>query len=134
METENNTPQTAPQTDAERYPLIVNSLYRGCVERICQAHEMMIENAGGAHNLKSTPLIQLARAGHLNADFMLAHFAGIFDKNSPLSSGQRRLVKAILTEAAQRMAAIKTAALQEEARKKAEAEAKQKEGGEDGGR
>lgn len=112
MET-NNTTQAAQATgeknstaDAERYPLIVSPIYRRCVEDVIKHVQTTIDGLGGAGNLKSSPLTQLAKAGNLNADFMLRHFAGIFDHNSPLSSGQRRAVKAILTDAAGRMAMI----------------------------
>ncbi len=64
---------------------------------------------GGVESLKSSPITQLAKAGNLNADFMLRHFAGIFDKTSPLPSGVRRAVRAILTDAAQKMAQMKEA-------------------------
>lgn len=109
MET-NNTTQAAQATeknstaDAERYPLIVSPIYRRCVEDVIKHVQTTIDGLGGTGNLKSSPLTQLAKSGNLNADFMLRHFAGIFDHNSPLSSGQRRAVKAILTDAAGRMA------------------------------
>lgn len=110
---ENNTTPQADQTtekkqttDAERYPLIKSPIYRRCVEDVLKHVHMTIASLGGANNLKNSPLTQLAKAGNLNADFMLRHFAGIFDHNSPLSSGQRRAVKAILTDAAGRMAMI----------------------------
>lgn len=110
MET-NNTTQAAQATgeknstaDAERYPLIVSPIYRRCVEDVIKHVQTTIDGLGGAGNLKSSPITQLAKAGNLNADFMLRHFAGIFDHNSPLSSGQRRAVKSILTDAAGRMA------------------------------
>lgn len=110
MET-NNTPQADQATskkkgatDAERYPLIVSPIYRCCVEDVLKHVHTTIASLGGAGNLKSSPITELAKAGNLNADFMLRHFAGIFDHNSPLSSGQRRAVKSILTDAAGRMA------------------------------
>lgn len=112
MET-NNTPQADQATskkkgatDAERYPLIVSPIYRRCVEDVLKHVHTTIASLGGAGNLKSSPITQLAKAGNLNADFMLRHFAGIFDHNSPLSSGQRRAVKAILTDAAGKMAML----------------------------
>lgn len=93
-------------TDAERYSLIVSPVYRRCVEDVIAHVKFKIASLGGVNNLKSSPITQLAKAGNLNADFMLRHFAGIFDHNSPLSSGQRRAVKAILTDAASKMAQI----------------------------
>lgn len=120
----NNTPQADQATrkngatDAERYPLIVSPIYRRCVEDVLKHVHMTIAGLGGASNLKSSPLTQLVKAGNLNADFMLRHFAGIFDHNSPLSSGQRRAVKAILTDAARKMAemaqAVNAKAVQEQ--------------------
>jgi len=124
MET-NNTPQADQATsekngatDAERYPLIVSPVYRRCVEDVIEHVEFKIASLGGVNNLKSSPITQLAKAGNLNADFMLRHFAGIFDHNSPLSSGQRRAVQAILTDAAGKMAQI-SAVVQEQAAKEA---------------
>lgn len=121
----NTTPQGAESTseknagtEAERYPLIKDPIYRRCLEdviRMCHAH---IDSHGGPANFKSDPLIQLAKAGDLNADFMLRHFAGIFDHNSPLSSGQRQIVKNILTDAARKMAQMAQVA-QEQAEKEA---------------
>lgn len=105
-----NTPQGGQSTskkngatEAERNPLIVSPIYRHCLEDVITHVEMRIDSLGGVDNLKSSPITQLKKAGNLNADFMLRHFAGIFDHNSPLSSGQRRAVKAILTDAAARM-------------------------------
>lgn len=110
MET-NNTPQADQATsekngatDAERYPLIKSPIYRRCVEDVINHIRLRIASLGGVNSLKSSPITQLEKAGNLNADFMLRHFAGIFDHNSPLSSGQRRAVKSILTDAAARMA------------------------------
>lgn len=125
MET-NNTTQAAQATeknstaDAERYPLIVSPIYRRCVEDVLKHVHTTIASLGGAGNLKSSPITQLAKAGNLNADFMLRHFAGIFDHNSPLSSGQRRAVKSILTDAAGKMAQI-SATVQEKAKQEQEA-------------
>lgn len=123
----NNTPQAAQATsekkgatDAERYPLIKSPIYRRCVEDVVRHVEMTIASRGGVDNLKSSPITQMAKAGELNADFMLRHFAGIFDGNSPLSSGKRRAVKAILTDAAGKMAQI-SAAVQEKAKQEQEA-------------
>lgn len=121
---ENNTTPQADQatskkkqtTDAERYPLIVSPIYRRCVEDVISHVKFKIASLGGANNLKSSPITQLAKAGNLNADFMLRHFAGIFDHNSPLSSGQRRAVKAILTDAAGKMAQM-AAVVKEQAAK-----------------
>lgn len=93
-------------TDAERYPLIVSPFYRGYVEEVIKHIKLKIASLGGVNSLKSSPITQLEKAGNLNADFMLRHFAGIFDHNSPLSSGQRRAVKAILTDAAGKMAML----------------------------
>lgn len=126
---ENNTPQATTATlektagtDAERYPLIVSPVYRRCVQEVINHVRMEIDSRGGAQALKSSPLIQIDRAGNLNADFMLRHFAGIFDGNSPLSSGQRRAVKAILNDAAGKMAQM-AAVAQEKARQEQEAAA-----------
>lgn len=126
---ENNTPQATTATlektagtDAERYPLIVSPVYRRCVQEVINHVRMEIDSRGGAQALKNSPLIQIDRAGNLNADFMLRHFAGIFDGNSPLSSGQRRAVKAILTDAAGKMAQM-AAVAQEKARQEQEAAA-----------
>lgn len=123
----NNTPQAAQATsekkgatDAERYPLIESPIYRHCVEDVVRHVEMTIASRGGVDNLKSSPITQMAKAGELNADFMLRHFAGIFDGNSPLSSGKRRAVKAILTDAAGKMAQI-SAAVHEKAKQEQEA-------------
>lgn len=124
---ENNIPQAEQATrektagtDAERYPLIVSPVYRRCVQDVINHVNMTIASRGGVNALKSSPIIQLAKAGKLNADFMLRHFAGIFDGNSPLSSGQRRAVKAILTDAAGKMAQM-AAAVQEKAKQEQEA-------------
>lgn len=121
----NNTPQADQATrekngatDAERYPLIVSPVYRRCVEDVIAHVKFKIASLGGADNLKSSPITQLAKAGNLNANFMLRHFAGIFDHNSPLSSGQRRAVKAILTDAAGKMAQM-AAVVKEQAAKEA---------------
>lgn len=111
---ENNTTPQANETtlektagtDAERYPLIVSPVYRGYVEEVINHIKLRIASLGGVNSLKSSPITQLEKAGNLNADFMLRHFAGIFDHNSPLSSGQRRAVKAILTDAAGKMAML----------------------------
>lgn len=108
-----------PQTDAERYPLIESPIYRRCVEDVVNHLQMTIASLGGVDNLKSSPLTQLAKAGNLNADFMLRHFAGIFDHNSPLSSGQRRAVKAIITDAAARMAMMAETVKQQAAKEQA---------------
>lgn len=123
----NNTPQAAQATrekkgatDADRYPLIESPIYRRCVEDVVRHVQMTIDSCGGVDNLKSSPITQMAKAGELNADFMLRHFAGIFDGNSPLSSGKRRAVKAILTDAASKMAQI-SAAVQEKAKQEQEA-------------
>lgn len=123
---ENNTPQAEQAniektagTEAERYPLIVSPVYRRCVQEVINHVRMEIDSRGGAHALKSSPLIQIDRAGNLNADFMLRHFAGIFDGNSPLRSGQRRAVKAILTDAAGKMAQM-AAVVQEKAKQEQE--------------
>lgn len=123
---ENNTPQATTAnlektagTDAERYPLIVSPVYRRCVEDVLKHVHATIASLGGAANLKSSPLTQLAKAGNLNADFMLRHFAGIFDHNSPLSSGQRRAVKSILTDAAARMAMMAETVKQQAAKEQA---------------
>lgn len=123
----NNTPQAAQATsekrgatDAERYPLIESPIYRRCVEDVVRHVQMTIDSRGGVDNLKSSPITQMAKAGELNADFMLRHFAGIFDGNSPLSSGKRHAVKAILTDAAGKMAQI-SAAVQEKAKQEQEA-------------
>lgn len=105
-------------TDAERYPLIESPIYRRCVEDVVRHVKITIASRGGVDNLKSSPITQMAKAGELNADFMLRHFAGIFDHNSPLSSGQRRAVKAILTDAAGKMAQI-SATVQEKAKQEA---------------
>lgn len=128
MET-NNTPQAAQAnseknsaTDAERYPLIVSPIYRRCVEDVIKHVQTTIDGLGGAGNLKSSPLTQLAKAGNLNAAFMLRHFAGIFDHNSPLSSGQRRTVKAILTDAAARMALMAETVKEQAAKEAAKSE------------
>lgn len=109
----NNTPQAneatsekKASTDAERYPLIESPIYRRCLEDVITHVKMRIDSLGGVNSLKSSPITQLEKAGNLNADFMLRHFAGIFDHNSPLSSGQRRAVKAILTDAAGKMAML----------------------------
>lgn len=125
MET-NNTPQADQATskkkgatDAERYPLIKSPIYRRCVEDVLKHVHMTIAGLGGTSKLKSSPLTQLAKAGHLNADFMLRHFAGIFDHNSPLSSGQRRAVKSILTDAAARMAMMAETVKQQAAKEQA---------------
>lgn len=122
----NNTPQAAQATsekkgatDAERYPLIESPIYRRCVEDVVNHVQMTIASRGGVDNLKSSPLTQLAKAGNLNADFMLRHFAGIFDHNSPLSSGQRRAVKSILTDAAARMAMMAETVKQQAAKEQA---------------
>lgn len=138
----NNTPQAAQATskkkdatDAERYPLIESPIYRRCVEDVVNHVQMTIASRGGVDNLKSSPLTQLAKAGNLNADFMLRHFAGIFDHNSPLSSGQRRAVKAILTDAARKMAemaqAVNAKAAQEQQAQNpaGEAQPQEQEGG-----
>lgn len=125
----NNTPQAAPATsekkgatDAERYPLIVSPIYRRCVEKVITHVQMRIASLGGLDSLTSSPIKQLAKAGNLNADFMLAHFAGIFDGNSPLNSSQRRAVKAILTDAAGEMAQIQMAVNQAAEREQAKAQ------------
>lgn len=124
-----------PQTDAERYPLIVSPIYRRCLEDVLKHVNFKIASLGGVNNLKSSPLTQLAKAGNLNADFMLRHFAGIFDHNSPLSSGQRRAVKAILTDAARKMAemaqAVNAKAAQEQQAQNpaGEAQPQEQEGG-----
>lgn len=122
----NNTPQAAQATsekkgatDAERYPLIESPIYRRCVEDVVNHVQMTIASRG-VDNLKSSPITQMAKAGELNADFMLRHFAGIFDGHSPLSSGKRRAVKAILTDAATKMAQM-SIAVQQEAQKEQEA-------------
>lgn len=138
----NNTPQAAQATsekkdatDAERYPLIESPIYRRCVEDVVNHVQITIASRGGVDNLKSSPLTQLAKAGNLNADFMLRHFAGIFDHNSPLSSGQRRAVKAILTDAARKMAemaqAVNAKAAQEQQAQNpaGEAQPQEQEGG-----
>lgn len=135
----NNTPQANEATrekkagtDAERYPLIESPIYRCCLEDVITHVKMRIASLGGVNSLKSSPITQLEKAGNLNADFMLRHFAGIFDHNSPLSSGQRRAVKAILTDAAGKMAQI-SAAVQEKAKQEQEAAADQpQEGAPDG--
>lgn len=124
---ENNTTPQADQatsekngaTDAERYPLIKSPIYRRCVEDVLKHVHATIASLGGAANLKSSLLTQLAKAGNLNADFMLRHFAGIFDHNSPLSSGQRRAVKSILTDAAARMAMMAETVKQQAAKEQA---------------
>lgn len=107
-------------TDAERYPLIKSPIYRRCVEDVVSHVQMTIASRGGVDNLKSSPITQMAKAGELNADFMLRHFAGIFDGHSPLSSGKRRAVKAILTDAATKMAQM-SIAVQQAAQKEQEA-------------
>lgn len=109
----------APKTDAERYPLITDPTYRRCVDAIIFQVEAKVNSLGGADNIKSCAAKQLIKAGNLNADFCLAHFAGIFDGKSPLSSAQRRFIKAILTDAAVKLAELKMAA--QEAAKKQEA-------------
>lgn len=106
-------------TDAERYPLIVSPVYRGYVEEVINHIKLRIASLGGVNSLKSSPITQLEKAGNLNADFMLRHFAGIFDHNSPLSSGQRRAVKAILTDAAARMAMMAETVKQQAAKEAA---------------
>lgn len=106
------------KTYAERYPLIKSPLYRRCLEDVIRHVRTQIDARGGAYALKSCPMSQIARAGNLNADYMLQHFAGIFDGNSPLSSGQRRAVKAILTDAAGHMAMM-AAVVKEQATKEA---------------
>lgn len=123
----NNTPQAAQATSekkgataAERYPLIESPIYRRCVEDVVRHAQTIIDSRGGVDNLKSSPITQMAKADELNADFMLRHFAGIFDGNSPLSSGKRRAVKAILTDAAGKMAQMSTA-VQQAAQKEQEA-------------
>ena len=125
MET-NNTPQAdqatsekTAGTDAERYHLIVSPFYRGCVEEVINHIKLKIARLGGVNSLKSSPITQLEKAGNLNADFMLRHFAGIFDHNSPLSSGQRRAVKSILTDAAARMAMMAETVKQQAAKEQA---------------
>ena len=124
---ENNNPQVEQATrektagtDAERYPLIVSPVYRRCVQEVINHVNTEIASRGGVNALKSSPLIQIAKAGNLNTDFMLRHFAGVFDGNSPLSSDQRRAVKAILTDAAGKMAQM-AATVQEKAKQEQEA-------------
>jgi hypothetical protein len=95
-----------PKTDAERYPLIKDPLYRRCLDQVIGGLKAQINAAGGSYKLKTSPIVQLERAGELSADFCLEHFAGIFDKTSQLTSAKRAAVKAILTEAAGRMAEI----------------------------
>lgn len=126
----NTTPQGAESTreknagtEAERYPLTKSPIYRRCVEDVISHVRSEIMARGGVESLKSSPITQLAKAGNLNADFMLRHFAGIFDGNSPLSSGLRRAVRAILTDAAQKMAQMKEA-INEKAQAEQEAAAK----------
>lgn len=118
-----NTREKEASTDAERYPLIKSPLYRRCLEDVIRHVRTQIDARGGAYALKSSPMSQIARAGNLNADYMLRHFAGIFDDNSPLSSGLRQVVRAILTDAAQKMAQMQ-AAVMERAQAEEEAAAK----------
>ena len=120
----------APRTDAERYPLITNPTYRRCVEGVLAQINAEVIGKGGADNIKSCAVKQLIKAGNFNADFCLAHFAGIFDRNSPLSSAQRRLVKVILSEAARKYAELAGAAQQKAAEE--EARNPEQEGGDNG--
>ena len=130
----NNTPQANEATcekkavtDAERYPLIVSPIYRGCVEKVINHVRKRIASLGGTDDLLSSPIKQLAKAGHLNADFMLRHFAGIFDGNSPLSADQRQAIKSILTAAAGEMTQISISnAQKQEEQKLAQRETKEK--------
>ncbi len=126
MNTETNTTQGAQYEGADRYPLLNDRVYKACLEAVIgkvKAHLLAAEanaNSRGTR-LKSSPLTQLEKAGNLTADFCLRHFAGIFDHKSELSSGQRRLVQAILTDAAGMMAERVQSARQE-LEKKAAAE------------
>ena len=106
---------TTPATHDTRYPLAANPTYRACVETVIRQirERKRITALGGAGNLRSHALTQMTRSGDLNADFMLKHFAPIFDGTSTLSSDRRQAVKAILTEAAGMMAGIGTGAAPE---------------------
>lgn len=121
------------QTDAERYPLITNPTFRQCVDAVIMHVESRINSMGGPYAVKSCAATQLMKAGNLNASFCLQHFAGIFDGNSPLSSAQRRFIKAVLTDAAAKMTqmvmAAKAKAQEEEAKRQPAAPDPEQEGG-----
>lgn len=129
MNTE-NTPNPAIVLDtypgADKYPLINDRLYRECLRAVVAGVKHRLQQVRLQGEPKSSPLIQLERSGQLTTGFMLQHFAGIFDRTSPLSSGQRRLVKAILTDAAgmmaEKLAMAKEMAAKETTREKAPAD------------
>jgi hypothetical protein len=101
----------ATEEEIKRYPLIVDPVYRACLEDVISYLKDLIEAKRTRASLKRTPLTKLYDEGELTADFCLRHFAAIFDRRSAMPSNKRALVHDILCDAAGRMAERMTPAL-----------------------